>query len=335
MANAARLKRAFVACTLGLAAGATPAAEPTVELPAAVQVQPLAVRDQNPLLRPFYVPSARLAPDEGISYSAALAWSNTTNLPHTAVEQLYVDAETAEIDLRATWRRGAWLAAAELPMLWRGGGILDGVIDDWHAFLGVNRGDRPYVQSNSYRITYTTLGAAPFSAQRGPALGDIPVEAGRILFSAPGTQLSVWAGAKLPTGSRAHATSNGALDAAAWLSAGHAFGSRFAMFAQAGVMRPGGSGEFAHVSREMGFGTLGVTWKGTDAISAIAQADVHSALPASTLNFLQPAVVGTFGARFRLAPFLALDVGLQEDLATNHSPDATLYFELRHAAGRY
>ena len=328
MASQPRVRRGLAGCAIAMLAAAARADEPV----AAGLDAPLAVRDQNPLLRPVYLPTARLAPEEGVGYSTALSWSNTTNLPHTDSEQLYVDEETAEVDLRATWRRGRWLAAAELPLLWRGGGILDGVIDDWHGLLGVNRGDRPYVQSNSYRITYAARGAPPFSAARGAALGDIPVEAGRLLYSAPGTELSVWAGAKLPTGSRAHASSNGAVDASAWLSAGHAFGSRFGVFAQAGAMRPGGPGEFERVSHWMEFGTLGLSWRATDAVSVIAQTDLHSALPESTLNFLRPAVAGTIAARFRLGPSLALDAGLQEDLATNHSPDATFYVALHRAA---
>ncbi len=329
MASAPRV-RGPACCALALLISSASAADPTAsDLP-----PPLAVRDQNPLLRPFYLPAARLAPEEGLGFSGALAWSNTTNLPHTASEQIYVDEETAEINLRATWRRGNWLAAAEVPLLWRGGGVLDGLIDDFHSLLGVNRGDRPYVHSNSYRVAYDAKGAPPYSATRGTSLGDVPVEVGRLLYSAPGTEWSVWAGAKLPTGSLGHASGSGSVDTSAWMSAGHALSSHIDLYAQAGAMRPGGPGEFVRVSRYVEFGTLGLDWRATGRITVLAQADAHSALPASTLNFLKPAVVGTVGARFAVGRSLAVDAGIQEDLATNHSPDVTFYFALRHGATR-
>ncbi len=330
MAEPARARRAarpwLVACALaGVAVGPAGAEEPA---PSGLEA-PLAVRDQNPLLRPFYLPTARLAPQEGLVAALALDWHNTVNLPHTPTEQLYVDEETAELDLRASWRKGPWLAAIEVPFLWRGGGILDGVIDDWHGLLGVNRGYRPYVQSNAYRISYHANGQAPVTVARGPALGDLPLEAGRVLYSATGTELSLWTGATLPTGSREHATGSGAVDAAGWLSAGQALGPRLDVTLQAGAMRTGGPAEFARVARWVEFGTLGVGFRASGTVTLLAQADLHSALPPSELNFLRPPVVGSLAARVRMGADLALDAGFQEDLATNRSPDFTIYLQLR------
>jgi len=326
--GAAPRRAAIAAAVAVLAAAATRAAQPA---PSGLE-GPDAVRDQNPLLRPYYLPTARLAPAQGTDYGAGLAWSNTVNLPYSATERLYVDEETAELDLRATWRSGDWLAATEVPLVVRGGGILDGVIDDWHSLLGVNKGSRPYVQSNSYRITYQGLGQPPVSVARGAALGDIPLEAGRLLYGAPGAELSAWLGVKLPSGSRDHATGSGSADVALWLAGGHTVGTRVDLSLQAGVMRAGGNGEYTRIHREVGFGTLALAVRAGDAVSLIAQADAHSALPYSGLNFFQPALVGTLGARFRVGRNLALDAGFQEDLATNRSPDITLYLALRRAA---
>lgn len=323
-----RARAAACAAALALLAGAVRAG--AGESSAGPEA-PFAARDQNPLLRPFYLPSARLAPLPGFDGSIALAWSNTVNLPSTDREQLHVDEETAEVDLRATWRRDRWLAAVELPLAWRGGGILDGVIDDFHRLIGFNGGDRQYVPSNAYRIAYHATGAPGVVVARGGALGDVPVEVGRLLHESAGTELALWAGLKLPTGSRDHATGSGATDLAAWLSAGHRFGSRLSVDAQAGLMRTGGSGEFTHVARIVEFGTLSIIGAATRRVSIVAQADVHSALPASELAFLRPAVIGALGARVRLGPALALDAGIQEDLVTNHSPDATFYVALHRA----
>lgn len=291
---------------------------------------PVALRDQNPLLRGFYLPTPRLGGDEGTTLSATLAWSNTTNLPATATERLYVDEETAEVGLRASRRAGDWLFSGTVPLSWRGGGVLDGIIDDWHALLGVNRGDRPRVQSNSYRVSYAAAGSSSIVVEKGPAIGDASLEAGRLLWTGDAGELAAWAGAKLPTGSRAHGMSDGALDGAAWLAGALRPLPRWELYAQAGVMRPGGTGGFASVSREVAFGTLGSAWRLAPSVVLLAQLDSHGAFPSSELNFLKVPLTGTFAGRFRLSGGLQLDVGLQEDLATNHSPDFSIYVALVH-----
>lgn len=294
---------------------------------------PFSVRDQNPLLRGDYLPVPRPDPGEGTTLAAALVWSNTTNLPRDAHERLYVDEETAEIDLRIRQGRGEWMFAAELPLLVRGGGILDGPIDDWHAFLGVNRGDRPYVRSNAYRITYQVAGSPPASVERGAALGDVPLEVGRRLHSGTDAQLSAWLGVKLPTGQVTHGTSNGSVDVSAWLSGNVAWSARWSSYAQGGVSRTAENPLVHARPRSVAFGTLALNWAATPALTAVVQLDSHGALADSDLNFLKPTLTGTFGGRWRVATRTWFDIGVMEDLATNHSPDVVFYVAVRRNGG--
>jgi hypothetical protein len=301
---------------------------------AADPVEPFPVRDQNPLLRPFYLPTATDVVGDGWVFRTTLSWSNTVDLPSTQTEDLYVDEETAELNLAVLYGAGPWRARISLPVLARGGGILDGLIDDWHDWLHLTRGDRVSVPANAYRIEYQRKGYPTVSIGRGAALGDLDVEGGRELLSGAHGALSGWLGLELPTGNRGRSAGNGSLDAAAWLAGHVELGARADLFAQAGISHPGGAGLLPAVTRNTGFGTLMLGLRITDRVTALAQVDHHSAIAgASSLEFLEAATIGTFGVRYRLSRRTAWEFAVMEDLRLNHSPDVTFYFGLRQALG--
>ena len=305
------------------------------EAPLAADGGLFAVRDQNPLLRPFYLPSARLAGSDGVSTSAVLAWSNTVNLPVSPTESAWVDEETAELGLGIRYRRDGWLFAAQLPVIWRGNGVLDGLIHNYHSLLGFTEGDRPRVPRYSYRVAYSAQGRPTVSVDKGTAIGDLPLEAGHVLYDRAGTELSAWLGLTLPTGSRRHGTGNGAIGESAWLAGAVPVGSRVQLSGQAGVAHYGSAAELARIRPATAFGTFGANVKVTSRLALIAQLDAHTAIADSDLRFLKPAVVLSYGARYALSPTLGLDFGMQEDAATNRSPDATFYFGLNTRPGRH
>ena len=321
--------RAAVAAGVMLAAGAGAG-----EAPLAADGGLFAVRDQNPLLRPFYLPTARLAGADGVSASAVLAWSNTVNLPVAAHESAWVDEETAELGLGLRYRRGDWLFAGQLPVIWRGNGVLDGLIHNYHSLLGFSEGDRPRVPRYSYRVTYALQDRPTVFVDKGTAIGDVPVEAGRVLYERAGTELSLWLGLTVPTGSRRHGTGNGTVAESAWLAGAVPIGNRVQLSGQAGVAHYGSTAELPRIHSTATFGTFGANVKVSSRLALIAQLDGHTAIADSDLRFLKPALVLSYGARYALGPALGLDVGMQEDAATNRSPDVTFYLGLNTRPAR-
>jgi hypothetical protein len=316
----------WCACLAALALPLGSAADP---------VAPFPVRDQNPLLRPFYLPTASDVVGDGWEFRPTLAWSNTVNLPSDQTEQLDVDEETAELNLALLYGAGPWRARLSLPVLARGGGILDGLIDDWHGWFNLTRGDRAFVASNAYRIEYQRQGYQTVSIGRGAALGDLDLEGGRQLLAGAHADLSAWLGLELPTGGQGRSAGNGALDGAAWLAGHTELGARADLFAQAGISHPGSAGLMPAVTRNTGFGTLMLGLRVTNRLTALAQVDHHSAIAsASALNFLESATIGTFGVRYRLNRRTAWELAAMEDLRLNHSPDVTFFFGLRQSLGR-
>jgi hypothetical protein len=294
------------------------------------------VRDQNPLIRSAYLPLPMTAgtAGEGLAFSAGVEWSNTVNIESNAREALTVDEETIELDLTLARFVGPWRFRATLPVMNRSAGVLDGAIDDWHRFFGLPQGARPDRARYGYAVSYTNSSGVALAAPRGTALGDLALEAGRVLLEHDGASLALYAGLEAPTGERRQLTGNGSLDAALWLEAGTDLGSRFALAGRAGVSRPGGDGTVPF-NASVGFGTVALKWRATTRLEAALQLDAHSAVAAgSSLKFLDQAVMLTFGGRYRLDSGTVLEAGVVEDIDVDHSPDVTFHFGWRVPLGR-
>jgi hypothetical protein len=294
--------------------------------------EPLAIRNQNPLLRGAYLPQpAQSLPANGWQLATAFHWSNTVNAGRDADEFLLVDAESFTLDVALLYRAGDWRFRAALPATWRGAGTLDGFIDGWHDVFGLPDGNRPQVPRDSYSIVYERTGFAPISVESGSSLGDLQLEAGRTLLADERGELVGWVGVELPTGSRARLTSNGAVDVAAWLAGYRRFGERFTLTAQAGAVYLGGEAALP-LQDAAGFGTLAAGWRLTPSFEALLQLDAHTALAARTdLDFLKPAALLTLGGRLRFASGAALEAGVTEDIAVDRSPDVVFYVGFRWA----
>ena len=310
-------------------AALTLAAAITLAQPAAGE--PLAVRDQNPLIRGAYLPlpAPAAAAEGGWAYAASLEWSNTLNLETTAREQLLIDEETAELDLSAARSVGPWRLRAMLPVITRGGGVLDGFIDAWHGWFGLPRGDRPLRARNLYAIEYSRAGGPALNAPAGSALGDLALEGGRRLAGGERGELVAWLGLEAPTGSRTRLTGDGVLDLAGWLDGRARLGPRWELTARAGLTLAG-RGTSLPGERPVRFGSLALDLRLTPALAAIVQLDGHSAVVrGSELHFLGRAIALTVGGRYRLESGSVFEAGVVEDLEVDHLPDVALHFGWR------
>ena len=294
------------------------------------------VRDQNPLIRSAYLPLPATAgpAGEGFSLTAGIQWSNTVNIEANAREALSIDEETLELDLTLARSLGSWRFRATLPVMNRSAGVLDGAIDDWHRFFGLPQGARPDRARYGYLVSYTNSAGVAVAAPAGTALGDLALEAGRVLIEHGGASVALFAGLEAPTGDRGRLSGNGALDAALWLEAGTDPARRFALSGRGGISRPGGDA-LVPLNSSVGFGTLALKLRVTRQLEAALQFDGHRAVAAgSSLKFLGSAVMLTFGGRYRLDSGLLLEAGVIEDIDVDHSPDVTFHVGWRLPLGR-
>ena len=289
-----------------------------------------AVRDQNPLLRGFYLPlPSDSRANAGGELGATLLVSNTLNVEKTAHESLLVDGESAVLDLSYEHAIAPdWRYRLSLPLIHDGGGVLDTVIDDWHRLFGFSRGYRPYYPKN--KIDYFYSGAAAGTDRSQNGIGDAAADVGWYALDDAQRTLSFWGGIKAPTGARAELMSDGAWDGAGWVNAGLGLG-QWRLAAEIGVLQPFGDEIFggrahrtAAFTRLAASRALGSRW------TLRAQIDAESSRVADTdLRLLGRSLQFTVGADARVRGRWRLQMGFSEDAAVNTAPDITFFLGIR------
>jgi hypothetical protein len=137
------------------------------------------VRDENPLIRSFYLPlpsDSRLA--DGVNLAATLAISNTLNVESRTGENLFVDGESDA--LRLTFENSlyqSWRYRITLPIIHDSGGFLDSAIDHYHRWFGFNPGFRPDYPHGQIIYAYSGKGEIELT-HSGTSIGDISGELG-------------------------------------------------------------------------------------------------------------------------------------------------------------
>lgn len=156
------------------------------------QTSPAPIRDLYPLTSMHYTStprSAYLTPVGDSTLTTSFIWSNTN-----AIRPGYtIDAETRE--LRLSLRHGITQNTEvffELPVLYRGGGMLDSFIDSWHNFWNLPRGRRKRVNDDSFQIVGETDSGERFSLENdGTGPGNSVIGLSRRLFTNNNTTLLV------------------------------------------------------------------------------------------------------------------------------------------------
>ena len=160
------------------------------------------VRDENPLIRGFYLPlpsDGRLS--DGADLSATLSISNTLNVENRGQREPLVDGESDV--LRLSYEDAlypAWRFRLTVPLIHDSGGFLDSTIDHWHHWFGFNPGNRPFYPQNQLVYSYSGRGSVDLTRAQ-TSLGDISAELGWFPIDDAHRTLSLWGGVEAPTGS--------------------------------------------------------------------------------------------------------------------------------------
>ena len=284
-------------------------------------------RDENPLLRGLYLPLASDArADASPTFTAAFTISNTVNAETRGAQSLLVDGEsdTLRLSFDASPAPG-WRYRLTVPVIHDSGGFLDGIIDSWHRFFGLPRGERPYYAKNQIQYAYDSGGPGGVQVRLDhpqTSVGDVAAEAGWFAADDDARTVSLWAGVGAPTGSVANLTGDGAWDAAMWAH----FASRhpgWQLAGEAGIVQTFGDELFGgEAHRSSGFARIAATRALGPRWSLRAQLDGQSRRVNDTdLRFLGPSLQLTLGAAFRTRGRWKIEAGFAEDAAVNTAPD--------------
>lgn len=294
----------------------------------------LQIKNENPLLRGLYLPMpSDMRATDGPTLSASVAVANTINVEASDGERLFVDGESTTLRLSYDASLAPdWRYRLTLPLLHDAGGSFDSLIDRWHGWFGLPRGQRPNFPRN--RLAYSYSGLAAVNVGRShTSLGDAAAELGWFLRDDATQSLSFWAGFEAPTGKASDATGNGAWDASLWVHAALR-GARWRLGGEAGLLRPFGDDLFAAAARRTAvFGRTAVSWTPSPAWSLRLQLEAQSArLNDTQIRFLGPSVVLSAGAQVRLGRQWSAQLGFSEDAAADTAPDVTFFLGLRRTA---
>jgi hypothetical protein len=284
-------------------------------------------RDENPLLRGFYLPLASDSrADAGVTVAATFSIANTLNVENRGRESLLVDGESDTLRLSVEDGLGPrWRYRVTLPVIHDSGGFLDPAIDAWHRWFGFQRGYRPFYPQGILEYFYTGLSSGELHRSQ-TSIGDVSAEAGWYAVDDAAHTVSLWGGIEAPTGSVARLTGDGAWDAAAWVHVAQRW-TRWQAAGELGLAQPLGDelyGGAAH--RTSAFARGAVTRELTPGWSVRLQLDGQTGrVRDSELRFLGPSLQMTVGAECRLSRRWRVEFGFAEDVAVNTAPDITFF----------
>ena len=291
----------------------------------------LSAKDENPVLRGLYLPlPADLRSADGAALSMSLSVANTINVESRNAERLFVDGEATTLRLSFDAPLAPrWRYRLTLPVIHDSGGRLDSLIDRWHGWFGLKRGQRPNYPRNELDYFYSGLSAVNVNRSQ-TGLGDASAELGWYALEDASRVLSVWGGLEAPTGKASTLTGDGAWDAGLWIHAS-LNGKRWQLGGEAGVLRPFGDDVFAGAARRASmFGRAAVSWRARPDWSLRLQLEAQSArLKNTELRFLGPSLLMSAGVEYRLNRRWTAHLGFSEDAAVNTAPDVTFFFGLR------
>ncbi|MGQ0586848.1 MAG: DUF3187 family protein [Gammaproteobacteria bacterium] len=246
-----------------------------------------------------------------------------------AIECIRFDGETTR--LRYAYRLGLgndMEFGFELPFYDRGGGFLDGWIEDWHQAFDLPNGERELDAQDQYRFRYEQANVALLDETRGGSgLG-----AARLMLGQRWGRSGVLrAMAMLPLGS-GNELENGNTGYAIWVERALDIPEGGGGYIAAGVSY-NERGDFLPQmqNRMVAFGGIGMRFPLTQSVWLSMQVQAHGRLyDGSSLTPLErPGVPLTLGLQFRTGSDSAFEIGFQEDPSVNGSPDFVLYVSYR------
>ena len=301
-------------------------------VPGLLVAEPLVTMNQSPMVLPYGLPlplPARLASDGAGRYGLVVNWSNTATEESSGRWEATIDAETFDLRLRGEYAFGErWSVMAELPWRSIGGGSLDGAIESWHDFWGLPEGDRKDMPQDRYLIEAQVDGQTVLLYDDDASgIADIPLRVGYQLLADEKSAVSAWLSVDLPTGDADDLLGSGATDVVASVAAQSQVAEHWQVFGQFDVAWLG-DGDIVPQYQESWVvaGLAGVTWNAWRALDLTVQLYANSQvfdIPVTGLS--GDAVVLGFGGTWRTEHGWRFDIGMNEDVQVDASPDATFY----------
>jgi hypothetical protein len=315
------------AAGLLLSAATARAAEVTGAAPA--RRGPLEIRDEwllaqprltLPALSPDPLPDGETRVGLDLSWGSDFGWQ-ASGVPSQRTDYL-VDGEhrTVTVDVRHGLTPSVTVGA-RVPVHWRGGGVMDGLIDWFHDATGLPDGARPAFPEDRLRVEWigATRRRERWDAQAGSGLGNLELM-GQWAFHrrTEGWTAALAARTTLPTGTDAFA-GNG-VEGGAQLVTARPLGRAFDLYAGAGATAHA-TGVLAGVEYApvQGHGFMAVEWRPARWCSLTVSLDASTRLVENLPRY--PSWQGYFrmGTAMDLSPHWRIQGGFVEGIKSLHA----------------
>lgn len=207
---------------------------------------------------------------------------------------------------------------ARLPLLWRGGGVLDGLIDGWHDLLGLPGGGRSLFPRNQLRVAALRRSRHDFewTGTGGSGLGNLELAAQWTLRrpeSPAGWTASALGRVQLPTATDPFG-GGGAQAGAQVLAARGLWSSGDLYLGLGGTLAASGEHQGVRYERARAHGFLALEWRPWRAVSVVAEAAAAGRLLRNIEGFQGFHLVLKVGAKVDVAEGWRLEGGFTEGL---------------------
>lgn len=294
---------------------------------------PFEIEDPFPLalLHSHFLAQSPEVGEQGLaSIEASFMWTNTSNSRGGSYR---IDAETRVLRLQGSYVLFEnFELSLSLPIVWRGGGILDSPIYEWHEFFGMSQGARPAFPRRGFELQGRNDDGSRFSiARQGTAFGDASVGFKHLLYDKE-YAWSMMGDLRLPTGADDYGQD------ATDLTVGTLFSRRFDSFVAylgGGYLFYGDENTSGVEFRQNRFaGFLTGEYEAFQAWSFILTLDLHSGLLKSVPDFPDYQFYIDVGAKVDVQETTTLEFALRENLGHQDSTaDVAFFFSIRKDIG--
>ena len=306
---------------------------------------PFFIRNQSPIIQIFGLPPAeggQITPSGRTKLRLVMDVANNFTADKSAQESVMFDGETSRITFSLRHGFGDnWEAGIDIPVVSHRGGMLDGLIENWHSAFGLPQGGRDDAPRNrldySYRQDGEENGALDFS-NSGTGLGDTSLYLAYQLLHDTSSRryMALRGGIKFPTGDADNLRGSGGTDVHLRLSisdGGSLKAYNVSLFGSMGLLWLE-KGEILRSKQrqKVGFGSIGLGWTPINWLTLKLQIDGHtqffndSHLKQIDSSSAQLAI----GGAIKLSEKVGIDLCVVEDIIVDTAPDVTFHAALTY-----
>jgi hypothetical protein len=297
-----------------------------------VQAESLPVRDLNPMLSGYELPSALSAVHfNNTAITTEFAISNISLSQSSQQDFVQLDAELQRWQFSYSKPLNERLSLrVDLPYVSLSGGHLDNFIESFHHIFGLPNGNRGGWPSNRLLVQHQHLGKVDYQLIDGThGIGDLAVRLGWNFGASQKINQSLWVSLKFPTGDASALTGSGATDAALSYAASEQLTARIVSQQQLSLSVLG-KGERIQAQQQT------VVWSGSASVDALLtshwsvalQFDAHTRVFDTGVRALGNALQFSFGPRYQSRAWQA-SLSLSEDIAVDTAPDIQFQLDIQ------